>query len=140
MASAGSLTSARRRSESPTPPGSRSTTTRSPRRVRASSRPATSVVLPAPAIPSTVMSTAGEPRCSGRDALPVDDLLAQGGDAGEDRRHVLRARAEALERADEVLRHAVEGLLADAQARVGGGHVAAGVDVGAAERGGDERA
>src|SRR3954454_160299 len=128
MASAGSLTSARRRSESPTPPGSRSTTTRCPRRVSASSRPATSVVLPAPSIPSTVMSTAGEPRASGRQALPAHDLRAQRGDAGEDRLDLLRADAQALQRAGQVPSDAVEGLAGDAQVRVRGGHVAAGVD------------
>ena len=44
------------RSETSTPPGSRSTTTRSPRSSSAFASPATSVDLPAPSSPSTVIS------------------------------------------------------------------------------------
>src|SRR3954469_12450226 len=55
MRSAGSLTSARTRSEASTPPGSRSRTASGSR----SARPAASVVLPAPSRPSIVTSGIG---------------------------------------------------------------------------------
>src|SRR3954447_25508013 len=55
MVSAGSLTSARTRSEASTPPGSRSRTASGSR----SARPAASVVLPAPSRPSIVTSGIG---------------------------------------------------------------------------------
>src|SRR3954464_4224576 len=55
MVSAGSLTSARLRSEASTPPGRRSSTASGSR----SARPAASVVLPAPSRPSIVTSGIG---------------------------------------------------------------------------------
>src|SRR4051794_41869402 len=64
MVSAGSLTSARMRSEASTPPGSRSSTASGSR----SARPAASVVLPAPSRPSIVTSGIG---AGAYDAVPM---------------------------------------------------------------------
>src|SRR6186997_227752 len=85
ISSAGSLTSARRRSDSSTPPGSRSTLTPG----WCAAMPATSVDLPAPSIPSTVISTRGT-LAAARLEQRVDEL----GEAGMRGPELLELREE----------------------------------------------
>src|SRR5215217_3903385 len=60
MARAGSLTRRRIRSATSTPPGSRSVTTSWPSADSTRASPSTSVVLPAPSMPSTVINTSAD--------------------------------------------------------------------------------